>query len=51
MKIAEFLQVKAVVPELSSRTKQEVLQELSDAMAVANPTLNRDRLVHALRER
>jgi PTS system nitrogen regulatory IIA component len=40
-----------VIPELAARNKQEVLQELSAAMASANPTLNREHLVFALRER
>lgn len=51
MRIAEFLQPDAVIAELAARNKQEVLQELSRAMASANPTLNQDRLVFALRER
>jgi len=51
MKIAEFLQSHAVVPELAARSKQEVLQELSRAMAEANPALSQERLVNALHER
>ena len=51
MKIAEFLQPHAVVSELAARSKQEVLQELSRAMAAANPALSQERLVNALRER
>ena len=51
MKIAEFLQPHAVVAELAAHSKQEVLQELSRAMAAANPSLSHERLVNALRER
>jgi len=51
MKIAEFLQPHAVVSELAAHSKQEVLQELSRAMAAANPTLSQERLANALRER
>lgn len=51
MKIAEFLSPKAVVAELSARSKPEVLAELSRTLVQAHPDLSSDRLVEVLQER
>ncbi len=51
MKIAEFLSPKAVVANLSARTKADVLAELSRTLTQAHPELNPERLVEVLQER
>jgi PTS system nitrogen regulatory IIA component len=51
MKIAEFLSPNAVVADLSSTTKPEVLKELCSSLARSNPLLRADRLVEVLQER
>ncbi|MBF5045041.1 PTS sugar transporter subunit IIA [Aggregicoccus sp. 17bor-14] len=51
MRIAEFLSPEAVVASLSARSKQDVLRELSAALARAHPSLQEERLGTVLRER
>lgn len=51
MRIAEFLSPQAVVPNLSARTKPDVLRELSEPLARANPHLLPERVVEVLAER
>lgn len=51
MKIAEFLSPQAVVFELSSKSKPDILNELCGALSRANPSLDRARLVEVLQER
>ena len=51
MKIAEFLSPQAVVADLRAQSKPEILKELSDSLARANPGLRPDRLVEVLQER
>ncbi|RKH72885.1 PTS sugar transporter subunit IIA [Corallococcus aberystwythensis] len=51
MRIADFLSPQAVVADMQSRTKPEVLRELSATLARAHPTLREDRLVAVLQER
>ncbi|MBX5480987.1 MAG: PTS sugar transporter subunit IIA [Myxococcaceae bacterium] len=51
MKIAEFLSPKAVVADLSARTKSEILTELSRTLANAHPELKPERLVEVLQDR
>ena len=51
MKIAEFLSPKAVVADLSARSKPEILSELSRTLAQAHPELKPERLVEVLQER
>jgi nitrogen PTS system EIIA component len=51
MKIAEFLSPKAVVAELTARSKQDVLGELCQTLARAHPELNAPRLLEVLRDR
>lgn len=51
MRIAEFLSPEAVVADIQARDKQEVLRELSLALARTHPSLKGERLVEVLRER
>jgi PTS system nitrogen regulatory IIA component len=51
MKIAEFLSLQAVVPDLSAKSKPEVLQELAASLARAHPGLKTERVVEVLQER
>ena len=51
MRIAEFLSPQAVVANLTARSKQDVLRELSHALARAHPELPEARIVEVLRER
>ncbi|ATB31038.1 PTS sugar transporter subunit IIA [Melittangium boletus] len=51
MRISEFLSPEAVVADLRARDKQEILRELSAALAQAHPSLKGERLVEVLRER
>ncbi len=51
MKIAEFLSPDAVIPDLRSTSKAEVLKELSGTLARTQPTLKPDRLVEVFKDR
>ncbi|MBX7100928.1 MAG: PTS sugar transporter subunit IIA [Myxococcaceae bacterium] len=51
MKIAEFLKPEAVIFELSSSSKRDVLHELSQSLARANPALGAGRFAEVLLER
>lgn len=51
MKIAEFLSPDAVIPDLRSTSKAEVLKELSGTLARTQPTLKSDRLVEVFKDR
>jgi nitrogen PTS system EIIA component len=51
LRISEFLISEAVVSDLRARDKQEILRELSTALARAHPSLKEERLVEVLRER
>jgi nitrogen PTS system EIIA component len=51
LRIADFLSPQAVVADMQSRTKPEVLRELSATLARAHPTLKEDRLVAVLLDR
>lgn len=51
MKISELLSQDAVVADLVSSEKSEVLGELTDALLRANSGLNRDEIVQVLFER
>ena len=51
MKIAEFLSPQAVIPDLSGKSKAEVLRELSLALVHASPQLKAERLLEVLQER
>jgi PTS system nitrogen regulatory IIA component len=51
MKIMDILVREAVVLDLASRTKGEVLAEMARALAAAEPRLDADRLLEVLLER
>jgi len=51
MKITDFLSPQAVIPELSARSKAEVLQELANTRQQAEPGLRGKDLVSVLAER
>jgi nitrogen PTS system EIIA component len=51
LRIADFLSPQAVVADMQSRTKPEVLRELSATLAKAHKSLSEDRLVAVLQER
>lgn len=51
MRVTEFLQPEAVLPELTSSTKSEVLRELAHALARMAPQVPAERLWQVLDER
>lgn len=51
MKITEILVKDAVVLDLASSKKPEVLKEMADALAGAEPSIDADRLLEVLTER
>jgi PTS system nitrogen regulatory IIA component len=51
MKISEFLSDQAVIADLKGRSKPEILRELCDSLAKANPALKADRLLSTLQDR
>jgi hypothetical protein len=51
MRITEFLKLEAVVPQLSGRTKGEVLQELANALVKIAPHIPATRIHEVLSER
>ena len=48
MRIAEFLKPDSVVDELHSTSKQDILRELSAALARTNPNVSPQRLAAVL---
>jgi len=51
MKIAEFLSPDAVIPDLQSTSKADVLKELSGTLARTQPNLKAERLVEVFKDR
>jgi len=51
MKILDILAKESIIPELSGKTKKQVLEELIDALLINRPHLDRDRLMTVLLER
>lgn len=51
MKIVDILNKDCIIPELRSRTKKEVLEELTGALLNCKANLNKDALVEVLLER
>jgi PTS system nitrogen regulatory IIA component len=51
MRIEEILSEELVLPDLAARTKADVLEELSTAVAKQHLELDRERLVQALEDR
>ena len=51
MKLADFLEVKTVIPKLKSNTKQDVIKEIADNISHFHPNINNERLIEALFDR
>ena len=51
MKILDILDKDCIIPELSSKTKKEVLEELTEALSNCMASLNKEALVEVLLER
>ncbi len=51
MKILDILNKDCIIPELSSQSKEEVLEELTGALLTCKADLNREALVEVLLER
>lgn len=51
MRITEFLKLEAVIPQLTARTKGEVITELAALLAKANPSVPSGRIHGVLSER
>lgn len=51
MRISEFLKPEAVIANLSSRSKGELLKELADALGTVNPAVPSGRLCEVLQDR
>jgi PTS system nitrogen regulatory IIA component len=51
MKISELLDPKAIVADLQARDKDCALAELTDALIVSEPSLQRDEVIEVLQER
>ncbi len=51
MKILDILAKESIIPELSGKSKKQVLEELIDALLINRPHLDRDRLMTVLLER
>ncbi len=51
MKITDFLDPSLVLDDLQAATKTEALREMADRLAMASPSLDRDRIFQVLLER
>lgn len=51
MEIKDFLDAKAVKPRLESKTKDEVLEELTDLLEKTGKVTNREEFLRVIRER
>jgi len=51
LEINDVLKKESVIPNLYSKTKSEVIRELSDKVATIYPNFNRDNLISVLLER
>lgn len=51
MKIADFLEVNTIIPDLKSKTKQDVIIELANSISSVHNNINADKLVEVLGER
>lgn len=51
MRITEFLKLEAVIPQLTARTKTEVIAELAACVAKTVPTVAAPRILEVLNER
>jgi nitrogen PTS system EIIA component len=51
MRLAELLKPESVIPELTGRSKADVLRELANALSQAAPTVGAEQLFQVLRDR
>jgi len=51
MKISDVLERETIIPDLQSRTKEDVIRELAENLASAHPGINDDKLIEVLMER
>ncbi len=51
MKLADYLELKTVFPELNSNTKDDVIAEIADKLSNASSSINYERLLEVLIER
>jgi len=51
MKISDVLERETVIPDLQSKTKEDVVRELAEHMAAAHPGINDEKLIEVLMER
>ena len=51
MKISELLDPRAIVADMKAREKTKALAELTDALLICEPSLNRDEVIAVLQER
>ena len=51
MKLADYLEVKTVIPKLNSSNKDDVIKELADKLSQVSPKINHERLVEVFLER
>lgn len=51
MKISELLDPRAIVADLKAREKTKALAELTDALLICEPSLDRDEVIAVLQER
>ncbi len=51
MKISELLNSESIVAELQATDKAKALAELTDALVVCNPSLDRDKVIRVLHNR
>ena len=51
MKLADYLEVKTVIPKLSSNNKDDVIKELAHKLSETSPQINQERLLEVFLER
>ena len=51
MKLSDVLEKKAIIPDLKSKSKPDVISELAETIAEVYPNINDERLVEVLMER
>jgi len=51
MKISDVLERNTIIPDLQSRTKPDVIRELSESLASTHPGINNEKLIEVLMER
>lgn len=51
MKISDVLERETIIPDLQSRTKEDVVRELAENLASAHPGINDEKLIEVLMER